>query len=142
VFSDQPLGLKRYGTLHAGANGPSFTVQGVRAQGPLIIARFAEVKDRTAADQMRGIQLWVPRAALPPVDDAHYQADLIGLAVRLPDGSAAGTVTGIENYGAGDLLEIERSDGKRLLVPYRDVAVPTVDVAGGFVVIEPGFLAD
>jgi len=92
------------------------------------IARFAEVADRTAAEALRGTLLTVPRSALPPLEEGeYYHADLIGLAAMSDTGEALGEVVAVENYGAGDLLDIARPDGKRFLVPMTEAAVPEWD---------------
>jgi len=89
------------------------------------IARFAEVTDRTAAEKLRGTALTVPRSALPPLDEGeYYHADLISLPAVSTEGEALGTCVAVENFGAGDVLEIERADGKRFMVPMRPEAVP------------------
>lgn len=89
------------------------------------IARFAGVADRTAAERLRGTLLSVPRSALPPLAEGeYYHADLIGLVAVSESGESLGRVIAVENYGAGDLLEIERPDGKRFMVPMRVEAVP------------------
>ncbi|MGD9663644.1 MAG: ribosome maturation factor RimM [Novosphingobium sp.] len=103
------------------------------------IARFAEVGDRTAAEKLRGTALAVPRSALPPLDDGeYYHADLIGLGVVSSTGEAVGTVVAVQNYGAGDLLEIERANGKMFLVPMTAEAVPEWD--GARVVVSADFV--
>ena len=92
------------------------------------IARFAEVTDRTRAEALRGTALTVPRAALPPlVEGEYYYADLIGLPVVSTTGEALGTCIAVDNFGAGDVLEIARPDGKRFMVPMRAEAVPEWD---------------
>lgn len=92
------------------------------------VARFAEVVDRTAAEKLRGTALTVPRSALPPLAEGeYYHADLLGLAAVSDAGEPVGTVIAIENYGAGDVLEIERPDGKRFMVPMSEDAVPEWD---------------
>ena len=102
------------------------------------IARFAEIPDRTAAEALRGTVLTVPRSALPPLEEGeYYHADLIGLAAVSDAGEPLGTVVAVENFGAGDLLEIERPTGKRFMVPMTADAVPEWDderlvVAVGF----------
>lgn len=89
------------------------------------IARFAEVKDRTAAERLRGTALTVPRSALPPLGEGeYYHADLIGLPALSDSGEALGTCIAVENFGAGDVLEIARPDGKKFMVPMRAQAVP------------------
>jgi 16S rRNA processing protein RimM len=89
------------------------------------IARFAEIPDRTAAEKLRGAELTVPRSALPPLDEGeYYHADLIGLVAVSDADEALGNVIAVENYGAGDILEIERPTGKRFMVPMTAEAVP------------------
>jgi 16S rRNA processing protein RimM len=105
-------------------NGGALTLQSLR--GP--VARFSEVPDRTAAEALRGTELTVPRSALPPLAEGeYYHADLIGLAAVTPAGEPVGRVVLVENFGAGDVLEIERADGKRFMVPMRPEAVPEWD---------------
>jgi 16S rRNA processing protein RimM len=97
----------------------------MRTGGNGTIARFAGVGDRTAAEGLRGTELTVPRAALPPLGEGeYYHADLLGLAAVSTTGDALGTVVAIDNFGAGDVIEIERPDGKRFMVPMRVEAVP------------------
>ena len=89
------------------------------------IARFAEVADRNAAEAMRGTELTVPRSALPPLGEGeYYHADLMGLPALSTTGEEIGRVVLIENFGAGDVLEIERPDGKRFMIPMNADAVP------------------
>jgi 16S rRNA processing protein RimM len=102
-------------------NGGALTLKSLRNG----IARFAEVTDRNAAERLRGTQLTVPRSALPPLEDGeYYHADLLGLPCVATNGDALGTVVAIDNFGAGDVIEIERADGKRFMVPMRLEAVP------------------
>ena len=90
------------------------------------IARFAEVRDRTAADGLRGTELTVPRDALPPLAEGeYYHADLLGLPVVSTAGVAVGQVVAVENFGAGDVIEVERADSKRFMAPMN--AVPEWD---------------
>ncbi len=92
------------------------------------IARFEGVADRTAAEAMRGTALTVPRSSLPPLGEGeYYHADLIGLPARSEAGEPLGTVVAVENYGASDLIEIEREGGRRFLVPLTAQAVPHWD---------------
>jgi 16S rRNA processing protein RimM len=102
-------------------NGGTLTLTSLRG----LIARFAEVRDRTAAEALRGTELTVPRTALPPLAEGeYYHSDLLGLACVATTGEPLGHVVLIENFGAGDVIEIERPDGKRFMVPMRAEAVP------------------
>lgn len=122
LFTDDAEGLKRY--RHFDADGRTLTLAAVRQAGGGAIARFAEVPDRTAAEALRGTALTVPREALPPLDEGeYYHADLIGLPVISSTGDSVGRVTAVENFGAGDVLDIEKPDGKSFMAPMHAVAV-------------------
>lgn len=115
---------------HSSFNGGALTLKQLRHGSNGAIARFAEVADRNAAEALRGTQLTVPRSALPPLGEGeYYHVDLLGLAVLSEAGDPLGTIVAIDNYGAGDVLEIERPSlddkpGKRFMVPMRPEAVP------------------
>jgi len=103
------------------------------------IARFAEIPDRTAAEALRGQLVTVPRSALPPLEEGeYYHADLIGLPCESAAGEALGHVVAVEDFGAGDLLEIEKPDGRRTMVPFR---AGVADLVDGRIVADPEFLA-
>jgi 16S rRNA processing protein RimM len=103
------------------------------------IARFAEIADRTAAEALRGQLVTVPRSALPPLAEGeYYHADLIGLPCETPAGEPLGRVVAVEDFGAGDLLEIEKPDGRRTMVPFRP---GVADLSEGRIVADPEFLA-
>jgi 16S rRNA processing protein RimM len=116
-------------SAHRRFNDGALTLSKVRDDGKGgAIARFAEIADRTAAEALRGTELTVPRSALPPLAEGeYYHADLVGLAAVSDAGEPLGTVIAVENFGAGDILEIERPDGKRFMVPMREDAVPEWD---------------
>jgi len=122
LFGEGVSALKRHKSFNAGA----LTLKSLRDDNKGgAVARFAEIADRTAAEQLRGTQLTVPRSDLPPLDEGeYYHADLIGLPALSDAGSEIGTVVAVENFGAGDVLEIERPDGKRFMVPMSEAAVP------------------
>ena len=137
LFAEGLDSLKRHKTLYAGER--ALTLRSVRPGSAGAIARFAEIADRAAAEALRGALLTVPRAALPPLGEGeYYHADLIGLPCESADGSALGRVIAVENFGAGDLLEIERPDGKRALIPFRP---GIADLGEGRVIADPAFLA-
>ncbi len=101
-------------------------------------ARIDGVEDRAAAEALRGTRLYVDRARLPdPGEDEFYHADLIGLAVELPDGTPFGTVRGLDDHGGGGVIEVTRPDGSAVVVPFTKAAVPVVDPAAGRLVIDP-----
>lgn len=129
LFGEGVMALKRYRAFNLSGSGSALTVKNLKDDGKGgVIARFAEVPDRTAAEKLRGTALTVPRSALPPLAEGeYYHADLIGLAAVSADGPVLGTCVAVENYGAGDVLEIERPDGKRFMVPMHAQAVPEWD---------------
>jgi 16S rRNA processing protein RimM len=102
------------------------------------VARAAEVATREEAEALKGLELYVPRATLPALEeDEFYLADLIGLRVRTADGAELGRIRDVHNFGAGDLLEIEPADGPTWWLPFTETAVPEVRITDGFVVAAP-----
>lgn len=123
LFTDDVGNLKHYGALDAGRL--ALTLKSVRPGGNGAIARFAEVTDRNAAEALRGTALTVPRSALPPLEPGeYYHADLLGLPAVSTAGEPLGMIVAIDDFGAGDVIEIERPDGKRFMVPMKPDAVP------------------
>jgi 16S rRNA processing protein RimM len=122
LFGEGVAALKRYRAF----NDSSLTVEKLKDDGKGgAIARIAEVTDRTAAEKLRGTALTVPRSQMPALGEGeYYYADLIGLPAVSTTGEALGTCVAVENFGAGDVLEIERPDGKRFMVPMREEVVP------------------
>ncbi len=115
-------------SVHRRFNGGALTLKSVRPGNNGAIARFAEVADRNAAEALRGTELTVARAELPPLGEGeYYHADLLGLSAVSQRGDPIGTIVTVENFGAGDVLEIEKPDGKRFMVPMRVEAVPAWD---------------
>ena len=115
LFGEGVETLARYRAFNGGALTPTKLRDDGKGGA---IARFAEVSDRTAAEALRGTALTVPRSALPPLAEGeYYHADLIGLPAASTDGDALGVCVAVENFGAGDVLEIERPDGTRFMVP-------------------------
>ena len=141
LFGEGVAALKRYATFNVSGSGGKLTLEKLRddTKGGAI-ARFAEVTDRTAAEALRGTVLAVPRATLPPLAEGeYYYADLIGLPAVSTTGEDLGHCIAVDNYGAGDILEIERPDKKRFMVPMRAEAVSEW---GERLVIEAAFAAD
>lgn len=140
-FTAAPADVASYGPLSA-PDGRQFEIQSLRpasgsGQGMLVV-RLKGVSDRNAAEALRGTRLAVPYDRLPPPDEGEfYHADLIGLAAFTPDGAALGSVVAVQNYGAGDLIEIAPARGETMLVPFTDAAVPEVDIPGGRIVVVP-----
>ena len=137
LFAQGLDSLKRHKRLFAGER--VLTLQSVKAGSAGAIARFAEIADRGGAEALRGQLLTVPRAELPPLEEGeYYHADLVGLPCESPDGVRLGIVAAVENFGAGDIVEIEKPDGKRAMIPFRP---GIADLEKGRLVADPAFLA-
>lgn len=137
LFGDDAGGLKGFSAVRVGTR--DLTLAQVRSGGGPPIVRFAEIGDRTAAEALRGQLLTVARADLPPLAEGeYYHADLLGLACVDQYGAALGTVAGVENFGAGDILDIEKPDGKRTMVPFRPGIADWTDDR---IIVDPVFLA-
>jgi 16S rRNA processing protein RimM len=141
AFTQNPAELAGYGPL-ASADGRSFAIDAARpAAGTspdMLVVQFRGIGTRNAAEALNGLELFVPRERLGQPDaDEYFHADLIGLDAVTISGETLGTVIRVENYGAGDLLEIAPRRGETLLVPFTRLVVPEVDLAGGRVVIDP-----
>ena len=112
AYTDDPLSLLTYGRCSDADGAPALTLTAGRAAKGALIARATPPITREEAEALRGLELYVPREALPPPDeDEFYLADLIGLAVRSPAGEPLGRIKWVQNFGAGDLLEIDPADG-------------------------------
>jgi 16S rRNA processing protein RimM len=121
LFAESVDSLKR----HKNYNGGALTLKSVRPHKGGAIARFAEITDRNAAEALRSTLLTVPRSELPALDDGeYYYSDLIGLPCVSTDGADLGTCIAVENFGAGDILEIGKPDRKKFMVPMNERAVP------------------
>jgi len=137
LFSESAASLSAHQKLYVG--GAERRLLSVRDGGKAAVARFDGIADRSAAEALRGSLVEVDRSALPPLEeDEYYHADLIGLAALDREGTQLGTIVAVENYGAGDLLEIELDDGKRSLIPFK---AGIADLEEGRIVLDPEFLA-
>jgi 16S rRNA processing protein RimM len=137
-FTSEPKDVARYGPLEDETGERHFSLRLVGSAKGVVIARLAGIADRDRAEGLRGLRLYLPRAALPPAaDEEYYHADLIGLAAALADGTALGHVQAIHDFGAGDTLEIARPEGPPAMVPFTRRVVPIVDLAAGRLVVDP-----
>ena len=136
TFTETPDRLGAYGPLHA-KDGRVFVVDEVRVTASDgAVVRLEGVTDRSAAEALKGLELFVARAALPQAEaEEFYHADLVGLRAEDEAGRLIGHVRGIHNFGAGDVLDIQKPDGSEALLPFTREFVPVVDVAAGRIVI-------
>lgn len=143
-YTTDPADVASYGPLTDESGERRFRVSVKRIAKGSVIASIEGVADRNAAEALRGLRLYVERAALPPAgEDEFYRADLIGLDAVTPDGAALGRIVAVEDYGAGDVIELRLAAGGSVLVPFTEAVVPVVDIAAGRVVVDPppGLLA-
>jgi len=137
LFSESAVSLAKHEKLIVG--GAERRLISVRDSGKTAVARFEGVNDRSVAEALRGSLIEIDRSALPPLEEGeYYHADLIGLGAVDGEGRQVGTVVSVENFGAGDLLEIELADGKRSLIPFRE---GIADLEDGKIVLDRDFLA-
>jgi 16S rRNA processing protein RimM len=136
LFSDSAESLSRHQLMYVG--GVERRLLSIRdSKNP--VARFEGVDDRSAAEALRGSLVEVDRSELPRLEEGeYYHSDLLGLAAVDVEGRLLGSVVAVENYGAGDLLEIEAEGGNRSLIPFK---TGIADLQGGRIVVDPEFLA-
>ena len=136
LFTDSAEKLREYVPLFV-AGEPRRLVE-LRSSGKTPVVRFEGVADRSAAEALRGALVEVDRSSLPPLEEGeYYHADLIGLPCESSAGEPLGTIVAVEDFGAGDILEIEKLDGKRTMVPFR---AGIADLVGDKVIVDPVFL--
>ena len=137
-FTQDPAAIAQYGQLTS-EDGRRFEMTAARASKDALVVRFKGVDDRDAAEALRLVKLYVPRERLGDAgEDEFFHADLVGLAAVVLDGGPLGTVVAVQNFGAGDLLEVAPADGgPSVLLPFTKAAVPTIDIASGTVTLDP-----
>jgi 16S rRNA processing protein RimM len=137
TFTEDPLAVQGYGPLMTKDGARQFEIADVREAKDHLVATFKGIASRNDAEKLNGIELYIAREKLPATeDDEYYHADLIGLAAVNAANEPLGRVVAIHNFGAGDIIEIAPPTGTTMLLPFTNAVVPTVDLAGGRVVIE------
>jgi len=140
VFTGTPEGITAYGPLQSEDGKISVEVEGLRPVKSGFAARLKGVTDRNGAEALKGVGLYVSRVALGEAedDDEFFHTDLVGLTVQEAGGAVIGKIASVQDFGAGDLLEIALNSRRQtVLLPFTQEAVPEVDIAGGKVVIVP-----
>jgi 16S rRNA processing protein RimM len=140
TFTEDPMAVRLYGSLASKDGALQFEVTSARRAKGHVVATFKGITTREQAERLNGIELYVARDKLPTTDEnEYYHADLIGLAAVTTVGEPLGSVIAVHNFGAGDIIEIAPPRGTTILLPFSSAVVPTVDLAGGRVVIDvPG----
>jgi 16S rRNA processing protein RimM len=137
TYTEAPENIGAYGSLSDASGSRQLTIKVVRVTPKGVIARVAGVADRDAAEALKGVELYVDRARLPAAAEGeYYHADLIGLTAVDAEARTIGRIVAVQNFGAGDLLEVRLTgSSKTELVPFRDAFVPEVDLAARRVVV-------
>ena len=138
TFTADPVAVGSYKKLVLADGSPGPVLLSVRPTKGAVVARVKGSDDRNGAERLRGLKLFIARTDLPPPDeDEFYLADLIGLAVETQTGEALGTIKAVQDFGAGDLLEIQPPQGQSWWLPFTREAVPEVRLAQGKVIAAP-----
>jgi 16S rRNA processing protein RimM len=136
TYTEAPLALRSYGALLDQRGAVSLELTSAREAKGGLIARAKGIETKEQADALRGLILFVDRAALPePEEDEYYLTDLIGLAAVAPDGTALGKIKSVQDFGAGDLLEVQPLAGQSWYAPFTREVVPDIDLKAGRVVV-------
>jgi 16S rRNA processing protein RimM len=143
AYTAKPRDIAAYGPL-ADADGALLTITQIRTTAKGVVARLKGIADRTAAEALKGVELYVDRDRLPaPADGEFYHTDLIGLAVVDREGRTLGNIVAVQNFGAGDLIEVGMPGSRTTqFVPFTEAHVPEVDIRGGRVVVAPPSLGE
>src|SRR6202140_3075737 len=137
TFTEDPLAVKAYGPLLTKDGARQIEVTHAREAKDHLVATLKGIATREDAERLNGVELYIAREKLPATgEDEYYHADLIGLAAVTPANEPLGRVVAIHNFGAGDIIEIAPPQGATMLLPFTNAVVPSVDLAGGRVVIE------
>ena len=138
-LTENPQDVAAYGPVETEDGSRRFILSNVNIVSKSIVARVNGITTRDEAEALKGVRLYVPKEALPQIEeDEYYEADLVGLKVSKVDGVTLGELVAVQNFGAGDLLEIHLEDRKdTVLLPFTVDFVPEVDLDGGVIVIDP-----
>ena len=137
-FTERPQDVAAYGPVFDRRGKRLFELHLIGPAPGGVLARAEGIADRSAADALRGTELFVPRTALPePAPDEFYYSDLEGMDALHPDGSRLGVVQSVDNFGAGDVIEVLVDDGRRISLPFTRQTVPRIDLEHRRLVVQP-----
>lgn len=136
-YGDDPLSFTDYGPLVTEDGSRTFEVLNARVQKTVVITRFKGIDDRNQAETLNGLNLYIPRDRLPePEEDEFYYSDLEGLAVISTAGEDLGKIVAVQDFGAGDLLEVRPKRGRTFYIPFTKAFVPEIDLEAGLVKVD------
>lgn len=142
-FTADAADVAAYGPVETEDGGRRFDLKVTGEAKGLVIAQVDGVRDRDAAEGLKGTRLYVSRDRLPETDEDEFlYTDLVGLKAFGVDGELVGSVRGVADFGAGELLDIAQAQGGSILVPFTKAAVPEIDVANGRLVVDPPSFAE
>ncbi|MEE4013172.1 ribosome maturation factor RimM [Roseibium sp. FZY0029] len=131
-YGDDPLSFADYGILTTRDGKRSFEVERARVQKTVVITKFKGIADRNQAEELNGIDLFIDRDQLPePEEDEFYYSDLTGLDVLDQTGETLGKIIAVQDFGAGDLLEVRPKRGRSFYIPFTKEFVPEIDLENG-----------
>jgi 16S rRNA processing protein RimM len=139
-FTQDPAAVANYGPLETKDGSRRFEIEALRPAKDHFVARIAGVANRDAAEELRNLELYIPRERLPEIEEADtfYHADLVGLEAVTKNGETIGTVSAVYNFGASDVIEIKpAAGGEPLLVPFTDATVPEINLEARHIVVVP-----
>ena len=137
-FTADPADLTSYGAVTDETGKRQFHLSLVKQNAKALVIKVDGIADRTAAEQLKGTEVYIPRDALPQLEeDEFYNSDLAGLQVELEDGKKFGVVRMVDNFGAGDVMEIEMTNGKTAFYSFTKAVVPVVDLENRRMVLNP-----
>jgi 16S rRNA processing protein RimM len=139
-FTEDPMAVAKYGPLSDETGKKEYRVEALSTARGAVLARIEGVADRTAAEAIRGLRLYVERERLPATGEREwYEADLVGLAAVGRDGRDWGKVIAFHDFGGGLTMEVSGGSASKssMMLPFTDEVVPEIDVEGGKVVVEP-----
>lgn len=137
AFGDDPLSFTDYGVLTDKSGSRQFEVLRARVQKTVVVTQFKGITDRNQAEELNGLELYISRDQLPePEEDEFYYSDLTGVPVFDSSDEKLGSVAAVQDFGAGDLLEVRPTRGKTFYVPFTKEFVPVVDLAASRIVVD------
>lgn len=138
-FTEDPMAIAEYGALYS-EDGRRFEILDHRLAKTVVVVRFRGINDRNAAEALKGLDLYIERSSLDDenLDEGEYfHADLEGLEAWDSDGQFWGEVSGVFDFGGGDLLELREDGRKPVVIPFTLAAVPKVDLEAGRILVDP-----
>jgi 16S rRNA processing protein RimM len=132
--------IAAYGPLTDKDGKQSFVLDVISSNKKGLVAKLIGITDRTASDELRGLELYLSRDLLPNLEeDEFYYSDLVGLVVENMNGEIIGTVSMVDNYGAGEIIEVDMEGGGTEMYKMSLGVVPEIDLKNGRIVVNPPF---